>query len=167
MGRWLRRRVSIVRMNDRHDKDARLGEDIRLVGRLLGDTTRANRGDVTFELIEKIRQLAVASRRLEDRASRNLLAPTLDGLTAEQAVAVVRAFSYFSLLANIAEDRHHIRRNRDNRREGAQPLPSTVRGLFADARARNVSRADAAKDLGAIRVHPVLTAHPTELQRKS
>src|SRR5258707_2335944 len=154
-------------MNDRHDKDARLGEDIRLLGRLLGDTIRAYEGDVTFELIEKIRQLAVASRRLEDRASRDLLNKTLDGLTAEQAVAVVRAFSYFSLLANIAEDRHHIRRNRDNRREGAQPLPSTVRGLFADARERGARREEAAERLANIRVHPVLTAHPTEVQRKS
>ncbi len=154
-------------MNDRHDKDARLGEDIRLLGRLLGDTIRAYEGDVTFELVEKIRQLAVASRRLEDRASRDLLSATLDGLSPEQAVAVVRAFSYFSLLANIAEDRHHIRRNRDNRREGAAPLPSTVRGLFADARELGVSRQEAEKNLGAIRVHPVLTAHPTEVQRKS
>ena len=160
-------RVSILQMNDRHDKDARLGEDIRLLGRLLGDTIRTYEGDATFELIEKIRQLAVASRRLEDRASRDLLSATLDGLTAEQAVAVVRAFSYFSLLSNIAEDRHHIRRNRDNRREGAPPLPSTIRGLFAEARARNISRGEATKDLGAIRVHPVLTAHPTEVQRKS
>ena len=154
-------------MNDRHDKDARLAEDIRLLGRLLGDTIRAYEGDAAFELIEKIRQLAVASRRLEDRASRELLSSTLDGLTAGEANAVVRAFSYFSLLSNIAEDRHHIRRNRDNRREGAAPLPSTIRGLFADARARNLSRSEAASDLGAIRVQPVLTAHPTEVQRKS
>ncbi len=154
-------------MNDRHDKDARLGEDIRLLGRLLGDTIRAYEGDATFELIEKIRKLAVASRRLEDRASRELLSATLDGLSAEQAVAVVRAFSYFSLLANIAEDRHHIRRNRDNRRDGAAPLPSTVRGLFVEARERGTTRDEATANLGAIRVHPVLTAHPTEVQRKS
>ncbi|HEY4998749.1 MAG TPA: phosphoenolpyruvate carboxylase, partial [Usitatibacter sp.] len=154
-------------MNDRGDKDAKLGEDIRLLGRLLGDTIRAYEGDVTFDLIEEIRRLAVASRRLEDRASQERLSATLDALSAEQAVAVVRAFSYFSLLANIAEDRHHIRRNRDNRREGAAPLPSTVRGLFAEARERNVTREEAARNLGAIRVHPVLTAHPTEVQRKS
>ncbi|MEP7069073.1 MAG: phosphoenolpyruvate carboxylase, partial [Usitatibacter sp.] len=154
-------------MNDRPDKDARLAEDIRLLGRLLGDTIRTYEGDAAFELIEKIRQLAVASRRLEDRASRELLSSTLDGLTAGEANSVVRAFSYFSLLSNIAEDRHHIRRNRDNRREGAAPLPSTIRGLFADAHARNLSRSEAASDLGAIRVQPVLTAHPTEVQRKS
>jgi phosphoenolpyruvate carboxylase len=154
-------------VNDRHDKDARLTEDIRLLGRLLGDTIRAYEGAGTFDLIEDIRRLAVASRRQEDVASHDLLARTLDALTAEQAVAVVRAFSYFSLLANIAEDRHHIRRQRDNLREGAPPLPSTLRGLFAEARARGVTRAAAAERLSGIRVHPVLTAHPTEVQRKS
>ncbi len=154
-------------MNDRHDKDARLAEDIRLLGRLLGDTIRAYEGDNVFTLVEEIRRLAVASRRLEDTASRSALSRTLDALTTEQALAVVRAFSYFSLLANIAEDRHHIRRNRDNRREGAAPLPSTVRGLFAEARERGTSRAEALERLEIIRVHPVLTAHPTEVQRKS
>ncbi len=154
-------------MNDRPDKDARLTEDIRLLGRLLGDTIRDYEGEGAFTLIEDIRRLAVANRKLEDTASRTTLARTLDGLTTEQAVAVVRAFSYFSLLANIAEDRHHIRRQRDNRREGAPPLPSTVRGLFAEARERGVAREVAAERLARIRVHPVLTAHPTEVQRKS
>ncbi|HUP97708.1 MAG TPA: phosphoenolpyruvate carboxylase [Usitatibacter sp.] len=154
-------------MNDRHDKDARLGEDIRLLGRLLGDTIRHYEGEGAFTLIEEIRQLAVASRRREDTASRDALSRMLDGLSTEQAVAVVRAFSYFSLLANIAEDRHHIRRHRDNRRQGTAPLPSTVRGLFAEARERGVGRKEAAERLAAIRVQPVLTAHPTEVQRKS
>ncbi|MDQ3028289.1 MAG: phosphoenolpyruvate carboxylase, partial [Pseudomonadota bacterium] len=154
-------------MNDRRDKDARLTEDIRLLGRLLGDTIRDYEGEEAFKQIEEIRRLAVASRMLEDTASRTALSRTLDGLTTEQAVAVVRAFSYFALLANIAEDRHHIRRQRDNRREGAPPLPSTVRGLFAEARERGVTRDEAAERLARIRVHPVLTAHPTEVQRKS
>jgi phosphoenolpyruvate carboxylase len=154
-------------MNDRHDKDARLGEDIRLLGRLLGDTIRTYEGAATFGLIEDIRQLAVASRRLDDRTAQERLSAALDALSADQAVSVVRAFSYFSLLANIAEDRHHIRRNRDNRRDGAAPLPSTVRGLFAEARERNVTSADATRSMQGIRVHPVLTAHPTEVQRKS
>ncbi len=154
-------------MNDRLDKDARLGDDIRLLGRVLGDTIRAYEGEPAFELIEEIRRLAVASRRLEDVGARETLQRALDGLTSDQAMSVVRAFSYFSVLANIAEDRHHIRRHRDNRREGAAPLPSTLRGLFADARERGTARGEAARGLAAIRVHPVLTAHPTEVQRKS
>ncbi len=154
-------------MNDRRDKDARLAEDIRLLGRLLGDTIRTCEGERAFSLIEEIRRLAVASRRLEDVASRDTLSRTLNALSSDQAMAVVRAFSYFSVLANIAEDRHHVRRHRDNRRDGAPPLPSTVRGLFADAHARGTRREQARERLEGIRVHPVLTAHPTEVQRKS
>src|SRR5687767_13394163 len=127
-------------MNDRLDKDARLAEDIRLMGRILGDTIRAYEGAPAFTRIEEIRRLAVASRRREDVESSSALERELDGLTDEQAVAVVRAFSYFSLLANIAEDRHHIRRHRENLRAGAPPLASTVRGLFADAHARGIRR---------------------------
>ena len=158
-------------MNDARDrppdKDARLTEDIRLLGRLLGDTIRAYEGDATFALIEEIRQLAVASRRLEDVESARRLQRTLDALSEQQAVAVVRAFSYFSLLANIAEDRHHIRRERDHRRAGQAPLASTLRGLFAEARSRGDTRERMAARLAPIRVMPVLTAHPTEVQRKS
>ena len=154
-------------MNDRLGGDARLGEDIRLLGRILGDTIRAYEGDAAFDLIEDIRRLSVAGRRLEDTASRERLSATLDGLTTAQAVAVVRAFSYFSLLANIAEDQHHIRRHREYRREGKAPLPSTLRGLFLEAHQRGTRRDEAAQRLAAVRVHPVLTAHPTEVRRKS
>src|SRR5688572_13862695 len=154
-------------VGDPRDKDAPLAEDIRLLGRLLGDTIRAYEGEFTFDLIEAIRRLAVASRRLEDVASRRSLANTLDALTDDQAVIVVRAFSYFSLLANIAEDRHHIRRQRAVRREGTRPLASTLRGLFAELSERGETRRDAAEALSPVRVGPVLTAHPTEVQRKS
>ncbi len=149
------------------DKDARLAEDIRLLGRILGETLRHFEGDQAFDLIEEIRQLAVASRRLEDFASREKLSHILDSLTPAQAVSVVRAFSYFSMLANIAEDRHHIRREREKRRGGAPPLASTLRGLFAESRVRGLAPAQAVELLSRIRVHPVLTAHPTEVQRKS
>ena len=154
-------------MDTPRDKDAALAEDIRLLGRLLGDTIRDLEGEFTFDLIETIRKLAVASRRLEDVASRRSLANTLDALTDDQVVVVVRAFSHFSQLANIAEDRHHIRRHRENRREGSPPLASTLQGLFADAVARGSTREEGIATLSRIRVTPVLTAHPMEVQRKS
>ena len=150
-----------------HDKDEALVSDIRLLGRILGDTLRLHEGEETYELIETIRKLAVASRRLEDVTSRRSLAQTLDALADDQAVVVVRAFSYFSLLANIAEDRHHLRRSRENRRHGSRPLASTLRGLFADALERGTTRAEGMTTLARVRVTPVLTAHPTEVQRKS
>jgi phosphoenolpyruvate carboxylase len=154
-------------MNDRQQADARLAEDIRLLGRILGETIRRHEGEATFAMIEEIRQLAVASRRLEDTASQARLAAVLDALTTAQAVLVVRAFSFFSLLANIAEDRHHVRRHRENRRAGNAPLPSTLAGLVADAAAQGSSAAQVAARLARMRVQPVLTAHPTEVQRKS
>ncbi|NJD88621.1 MAG: phosphoenolpyruvate carboxylase [Betaproteobacteria bacterium] len=150
-----------------HDKDAALVSDIRLLGRILGDTLRMHEGEETYELIETIRKLAVASRRLEDVSSRESLAQALDALADDQAVVVVRAFSYFSLLANIAEDRHHLRRSRENRRHGSRPLPSTLRGLFADAVLSGTTRPQAMATLAKVRVTPVLTAHPTEVQRRS
>jgi len=149
------------------DKEAALAADIRLLGRILGDTLRQFEGEATFELIETIRRLAVASRRLEDVTSRRSLAETLDALTDDSMVVVVRAFSYFSLLANIAEDRHHIRRGRAMRLAGAAPLASTIRGLFADLEAKGTSAAEAAATLARVKVTPVLTAHPTEVQRRS
>ncbi|QJR16937.1 phosphoenolpyruvate carboxylase [Usitatibacter palustris] len=149
------------------DKDASLGEDIRLLGRILGDTIRDHEGEFTFDLIETIRKLAVASRRLEDVESRKSLARTLDALTDEQAVLVVRAFSYFSLLANIAEDRHHLRRQRQHRQDGMEPLASTLRGFFREAKSRGTRREDSIATLSKVHVAAVLTAHPTEVQRKS
>ena len=148
-------------------KEARLTEDIRLLGRLLGDTIHQFEGEHSFSLIEEIRQLAVASRRADDLAARGRLSTILDALTPQQAVSVVRAFSYFSLLANMAEDRQHVRRSRAARRAGASPLPSTVAGLFGEMAQRGVSSQQAAQRLERVRVHPVLTAHPTEVQRKS
>ncbi|HET7730215.1 MAG TPA: phosphoenolpyruvate carboxylase [Usitatibacter sp.] len=149
------------------DPDARLAEDIRLLGRLLGDTIRHFEGEQAFERIETIRQLAVASRRREDEASGRQLGAILDSLSSEQAVGVVRAFSYFSLLANIAEDRHRIRRERNRRRAGEPAPPASIEGLFTEIRARGMGGAQVAERMASVRVQPVLTAHPTEVQRKS
>ena len=78
-------------MNDRFEKDARLGEDIRLLGRILGDTIRAYEGEAAFAMVEDIRQLAVAARRLEDTAAAERLSKVLDALSAAEAVMVIRA----------------------------------------------------------------------------
>jgi phosphoenolpyruvate carboxylase len=86
-------------------KDAPLIEDIRLLGQLLGTTIREQEGDEVFERIEKVRRLSVAFERDADEEAGRALDALLRALTSEEAVLVVRAFSYFSHLANIAEDR--------------------------------------------------------------
>src|SRR4051812_49826039 len=94
------------------DKDAPLKEDIRLLGRLLGDVLREQEGDAVFDVVETIRQSAVRFRREDDNAAAQTLDKKLRSLSPQQTVSVVRAFSYFSHLANIAEDRHRNRRHR-------------------------------------------------------
>src|SRR3954471_2295262 len=92
------------------DKAKPLVEDIRLLGRLLGDVIREQEGMPAFELIERVRQLSVAYRIHKDASAGRVLDRLLKNLSADQTVSVIRAFSYFSHLANIAEDRHHVRR---------------------------------------------------------
>ncbi|MBL8515331.1 MAG: phosphoenolpyruvate carboxylase [Betaproteobacteria bacterium] len=148
-------------MTSTDHKDAALTEDIRLLGRLLGEVIRQHEGDAAFAEIEAIRQLSVASRKLEDVEAQRKLTALLDGLTDEQSVRVARAFSFFSQLANIAEDCHHTRRHRIHRREGSAPLPASLAGLA------NEFGGEAGSALTGVEVSPVLTAHPTEVQRKS
>src|ERR1700686_271976 len=86
------------------EADARLREDIRLLGRILGDTVRDQEGAAVFELVERIRQTPIRFHRDEDTAARHGREIILDGMAISQTARIVRAFSYFSHLANIAED---------------------------------------------------------------
>src|SRR6478609_7826606 len=92
--------------------DAQLKEDIRLLGRILGDTVRDQEGAAVFDLVEAIRQTSVRFHRNEDKDARRELEAILDGMTTAETVRIVRAYSYFSHLANIAEDQNNIRRMR-------------------------------------------------------
>lgn len=150
------------------DKDAPLREDIRLLGRLLGDTVRDQQGAAAFELIERIRQNSVRFHRDDDAAARRELEDILDALSRDQTIQVVRAFSYFSHLANIAEDQHHIRRSRAHLIAGSAPREGSL--AHAVASVLDSGAADAAglaEFFDTALVSPVLTAHPTEVQRKS
>src|ERR1700724_3715600 len=94
------------------EADARLREDIRLLGRVLGDTVRDQEGADVFDLVERIRQTSIRFHRDEDKLARHELEIILDGMSISQTVRIVRAFSYFSHLANIAEDQNNIRQMR-------------------------------------------------------
>ncbi|WP_286747012.1 phosphoenolpyruvate carboxylase, partial [Aquabacterium sp. UBA2148] len=102
---------------------APLLRDIRLLGKLLGDVIREQEGQATFELIEKIRQLAVAYRGRKDAQAGKALDRLLNNLSADQSVSVIRAFSYFSHLANLAEDRHQVRQASQ---AGARPATGSI-----------------------------------------
>jgi len=149
------------------DKDAPLRDDTRMLGRLLGDTIRDQQGEATFDLIERIRQTSVRFRRDDDLAARTELEALLDAASREQTIEVVRGFSYFSHLANIAEDQHHIRRSRVHRIAGSAPREGSLARAMNDALRSHLTPADLTAFFDDALISPVLTAHPTEVQRKS
>lgn len=148
------------------DKDQPLIQDIRLLGRILGDVIRDQDGVETFELIEQVRQLSVAFRRDDDRQADKALKQLLKGLSGKQAVSVIRAFTYFSHLANLAEDRHHIRRRTIRERAG-DTQEGSIEVALSRLRWAGIAPSQVAQTLAGSYVSPVLTAHPTEVQRKS
>src|SRR5437588_12967590 len=89
------------------EADARLRNDIRLLGRILGDTVRDQEGAEVFDLVERIRQTSIRFHRDDDRPARRELEQILDSMSIGQTVRIVRAFSYFSHPANFAEDPHN------------------------------------------------------------
>jgi phosphoenolpyruvate carboxylase len=149
------------------DKDAPLREDIRLLGRLLGNVLRDQEGEPVFELIESIRQTAVRFRRESDNESGAQLDRMLKKLSREQTISVVRAFSYFSHLANIAEDLHHVRRRRSHQLAGSDAQRGSIAHALQSLKDAGVSQSAVRGFFRDALVSPVLTAHPTEVQRKS
>jgi len=150
----------------RPDKDQPLLDDIRLLGRMLGDVIREQEGVAAFDLIERIRQMSVAFHRDADAAAQQALKRLLKGLSGDQAVSVIRAFTYFSHLVNLAEDRHHVRRRAVHERAGSHQEGSLAMTLQR-LNAAGIDADTIAAELAQFHVSPVLTAHPTEVQRKS
>jgi len=154
-------------------EDNRLREDRRLLGRLLGEVIEQQVGTATLQRIEGIRQTAVGFRRAkteEDPQARAIeldLKQQLKALDIEQTLHVVRAFSYFSHLLNIAEDSERDRRGQTQDVEGHPAVSES----FAYALERALEAGTTTETImnwfeGAC-VSPVLTAHPTEVQRQS
>ncbi|QDQ27303.1 phosphoenolpyruvate carboxylase [Chitinimonas arctica] len=148
-------------------KDLPLEQDLALLASLLADTIRTETGDDTLKQIEAIRELAVRFVWEADTGAADELAATLSTLSHDNTVALARAFSYFSHLSNIAEDLHHNRRRRYHRIQGSKPQRGSLAHSLDDLVARGVP-AEAIKNLlAATLIAPVLTAHPTEVQRKT
>ncbi|MHC2580397.1 phosphoenolpyruvate carboxylase [Bradyrhizobium diazoefficiens] len=148
------------------EADARLRDDIRLLGRILGDTVRDQEGADLFDLVERIRQTSIRFHRDEDRLARRELEQILDSMSTSETVRIVRAFSYFSHLANIAEDQNNIRQMRARTAAkigGSGVLADTL----AHAKAAGIGPDALRNFFKTALVSPVLTAHPTEVRRKS
>ncbi|MBV1774923.1 phosphoenolpyruvate carboxylase [Burkholderiaceae bacterium DAT-1] len=148
-------------------KDLPLEQDLALLARLLADTIRTQSGDETLKHIESIRELAVRFVWEADTEAVNGLTAMLTTLGHDNTVALARAFSYFSHLSNIAEDLHHNRRRRWHQIQGSHAQRGGVAHALQALNEAGV-RMESVRDLlNQTLIVPVLTAHPTEVQRKT
>jgi phosphoenolpyruvate carboxylase len=148
--------------------DHGLHEDVRLLGRLLGQTVREHEGIEAYERIETIRRLSIAASRNVDKEAERKLDELLRALSAREALTVIRAFSYFLHLGNIAEDLHPLQQRARAEAAGdkSHTGPSLAR-TFAHLRKASIGAGRIAQVLARSWISPVLTAHPTEVRRKS
>ena len=140
-------------------------EDIRLLGAILGDTVREQNGEAVFDLVERARVESFRVRRSEiDRAE---LASMFDGIDIHQAIPVIRAFTHFALLANVAEDIHRERRRAVHVAAGEPPQDSSLAATYLKLDSAELDSATVADALTGALVSPVITAHPTETRRRT
>jgi phosphoenolpyruvate carboxylase len=140
-------------------------EDIRLLGTILGDTVREQNGPEVFDLVERARVESFRVRRSEiDRAE---LAALFSGIDVHQAIPVIRAFTHFALLANVAEDIHRERRRAVHEAAGEPPQDSSLAATYLKLDAAGLDGNGVADALSGALVAPVITAHPTETRRRT
>ncbi len=141
--------------------DANLRSDVRRLGDLLGQSLVRQEGPELLELVEKVRKAVRESG--EDSL--------LETITDDQAVDLVRAFSTYFHLANVAEQVHRSRVLAEARRDGKSWLTQAVDKIIEaqknPATGHEFTQADIAKWVSELQVRPVFTAHPTEAARRS
>jgi phosphoenolpyruvate carboxylase len=145
-----------------------LAAEVRLLGALLGQVITEQAGTELFELVERVRKRMIALRRSDDPLEREQLADELAAVDLERAESLIRAFSLYFQLVNLAEERQRVRSL--GRRARASRTGALERSV-ADAvrRLRRMGRTDDELDaaLARLRIAPVLTAHPTEARRRT
>ena len=140
-------------------------EDIRLLGTILGDTVREQKGEDVFDLVERARVESFRVRRSE--IDRTELAGMFEGIDIHKAIPVIRAFTHFALLANVAEDIHRERRRAVHLEAGEPPQDSSLAATYRKLDSAGLDSATVADALAGALVSPVITAHPTETRRRT
>jgi phosphoenolpyruvate carboxylase len=156
---------SVTRTQVGREATEPMREDIRLLGTILGDTVREQNGDAVFDLVERARVESFRVRRSE--IDRSELAELFDGIEARAAIPVIRAFTHFALLANVAEDIHRERRRAVHVAAGEPPQDSTLAATYAKLDSADLGAEEVAEALAGALVSPVITAHPTETRRRT
>jgi len=140
-------------------------EDIRLLGAILGETVREHSGEKVFELVERARVESFRVRRSE--IERTDLARMFDDIEIRDALPVIRAFTHFALLANVAEDIHRERRRAVHFAAGEPPRESSLAATYLKLDNADLDAATVVDALRGALVAPVITAHPTETRRRT
>jgi len=146
------------------DRQQPLRDDIRLLGTLLGETLRAQEGGGPggprlFDVVERVRALAKTDFAALER--------TLQELELGEALTVARAFAHFLSLANIAEQHHRVRRRRDHERTTDAPQRGSFQDSFSRLLAAGVTPDALYEHVRSLEIDLVLTAHPTEIVRRT
>ncbi len=144
---------------------APLRDDIRFLGAILGETIRDHEGPEVFDLVERVRVEAFRVRRSE--VERSAVAEMLRDTELRVAIPLIRAFSHFLLLANLAEDLQRDRRRAVHVAAGEPPQESSLAATYRALDHARVDGALAAEVLEDALVSPVITAHPTETRRRT
>jgi phosphoenolpyruvate carboxylase len=149
------------------DPHQKLRDDVRLLGHLLGATLRALEGEPLFTTVERVRALAKGARA-GDTTDFETLATELSQMPVDSALPVARAFTHFLNLANVAEQHHRIRRRRAHRREpDSPPQRGSCEEAFGRLIAGGLTPDQLHEAVCALHIELVLTAHPTEVSRRT
>lgn len=149
------------------DPNAPLRRQVRLLGDLLGETLKAQVGDALYHKIESIRRLSKEAEKGVANALTDLEC-ILHSLTSVEMLNVVRAFSHFLNLANIAENVHRIRRTHWYQRHYQfSPQPGSLEATFALLKEKKIAPPLILQAVCALKIDLVLTAHPTEVMRRT
>ena len=147
-----------------------LRDDVRLLGGLLGETLRRQEGAPLFERVERVRTLAKRSRHDAADSARHFeaLARELRGMPTDAAVPIARSFAHFLNLANIAEQHHRMRRRRAYQRDPqGRPQQGSIEETLPRLVADGLSRDTLYDVVQNLRIELVITAHPTEIMRRT
>jgi phosphoenolpyruvate carboxylase len=147
--------------------DEGLRDQVRHLGRILGDMLAELRGPAALELVERTRQAAVALREETLPGGREELARSIAGLRMDELSLLAEAFTDFFHLINTAEEHHRTRALRARDREGAPPLEGSLAAAVDELRGGGAGPAEVQALLDRMLVMPVLTAHPTEARRRT
>jgi phosphoenolpyruvate carboxylase len=147
-------------------KDAPLREDVHALGALVGEIVLEQCGQERFDLVEGDRVAAIQRREEVAGGEAELLARTR-GRDAKEARDLVRAFSTWFQVVNLAEKVHRIRRRREYLNNSAQPQPGGLDDALTRLAREGCTLADVRGLLSRLCIYPVFTAHPTESTRRT